>query len=190
MEVVHLRENSKEVIDITSPIEFSQTTRLTLIRESRDMLISHLTPFFHAKHIDPSQLVGRNLRRYGVGESGEGRTYTEEALVGPAYIYKIKSATVMPSMNFVIKDNRVIGDLFGVDNEDYRDFILRYGDYFGFNKNGMSVSINPLDSKWTSFSNPVTSLEQMPYTPVLLSNNIHDYTFAHWHAIGIYKLFL
>lgn len=164
--------------------------RATLLEPYTDQLRNHIDFFWKFKGIGLSIPDTFVLRRYGVGEIGECVQPMAEAMVGPAYIYKVPFATVMPAMNVTLYQNNVIGDLFGVDDATYNNFCVRYGDYFGISGDNSIMTINESDPKWTGFFVEPTTALTTDHTPILLSNHLHDQVFMHWTAFGLYRLYL
>jgi len=149
--IIHLQKKSIETDNLTDLWRKEEIYRVTLLQETQDSLLNHLADFWSKKGEIASNFTQSVLRRYGVGEHGEGRHANEDGLLGPAYVYGVSNATVMPSMNVVLHNNSVVADVFGVSEPDYIDFCSRYRNFFGIDESYSFLSVSNESQKWRDF---------------------------------------
>ena len=187
--IVRLSHMAEESLLTEEHHDRTQIYMRTLTEPRSATLHQHLQFFWELKGVKIPVPDGTRLRRYGVGEVGEAKSSDETAFVGPCYLYKLYNATILPRMNVVLYRDSVVGDLFGVDDEDYINFFARYSSYFGVNYSYTEMTISDDDSKWGNSLSIPAKFSESEFTPILLSNHLHDFVYMHWTAFGLYKIY-
>jgi hypothetical protein len=187
-----ISRSSSTVADFDNAHLSGEVQRIALTSEQTLLVEQFLTKLWHSRQVSPPESSA--LRFFGFGVGGDSRNHIPSGSLvttDPCYLYCLPMATVYPIHSTIgISDGSYIVEKYGSDAQEFGDFVKNYAEFFGFDTNSGDLNLDDQNPRFKPYFYPTKFFSNRDFTPIFLSNHIHDKTFTHWFSVAVYLLFL
>jgi len=171
---------------------FSGLGRFQLSQSRTRPLEELLFPLWRTKNIPISASFEKTFFGFGVG--GNVRNHLKSGTIvnqGACHLYTLPNATVYPTHSTIaLSDKTYVAEKYGANENELSDFINHYAEFFGFCRQSGNLEIEESVERFEPYFGTRKDFSDSSFTPIFLSNHIHDKTFTHWFGIAVYALYL
>ena len=185
-----LAESAQLSRSISEFNEDSSKTKVLQLQIAIKSISEWLTPLWECKAIERTEYPNDKFWGVGVGGVPDNIHHGTESISKLPCLVKIEKGLVFPRLNFVCIDfEYAIADRFAPTYSKFNEFAKGFhSHYFGYNKHSEVFEIDEGIDRFQPFFLPMQSFDHKGYTPIILSNHLHDKVYFHWFSGPMYIL--